>query len=211
MHKSVLTSFLSITLLALPVASSADGDKTIYSWQDEEGNVYYGDSIPAKYAERPKEVVNEHGVTVAELEGKKTEEQKEAERIEQERLAAIEAQRVADQALLATYLSVEEILMHRDRRIELFKAQSKVTEMYLRGLERRLDNLRNQASNFSPYSDNPDAPMINDELAEDLRNTRDTIERHQANLEKFQKDEQDIMERFDVDISRFKTLKGISD
>ena len=177
----------------------------------DDGNVYYGDTIPAKYAERPKEVVNEHGVTLAEIEGKKTEEQKEAERIEMARQAAVEQQRIADQALLATYLSVEEILLHRDRRIELFKAQSKVTEMYLRGLEKRLDDLRTEASSFSPYSDDPDAPMINDELAADLKKTRDTIERHQANLEKFQNDEREIMERFDGDISRFKRLKGIED
>ncbi|MEL7185419.1 MAG: hypothetical protein AAFN50_03145, partial [Pseudomonadota bacterium] len=86
-----------------------------------------------------------------------------------------------------------------------------VTEMYLRGLEKRLDDLRIEASSFSPYSDDPDAPMINDELAADLKKTRDTIERHQTNLEKFQNDEREIMERFDGDISRFKRLKGIED
>lgn len=95
----VLTLIFAITL---PMAAAADNHQKIYSWEDDDGNVYYGDSIPAKYAERPKEVVNEHGVTLAEIEGKKTEEQKEAERIEMARQAAVEQQRVADQALLAT-------------------------------------------------------------------------------------------------------------
>ncbi len=208
MRKLVLTSILSITL---PLAAAADSQQKIYSWEDEDGVTHYGDSIPAQYAERPKEVVNEHGVTVAEIEGKKTEEQKEAERLEAVRMAAIEEQRKQDQALIATYLSVEEILMHRDRRIELFKAQTKVTEMYLHGLERRLDSLRTEASGFSPYSEDPDAPMISDELAADLRKTRDTIERHQANLEKFQADEQQIIKLFDNQIVRLKELKGITD
>ena len=208
MRTLVLTGLLSITL---PMAAVADKHDNSYKWVDEDGVVHYSDTVPADAAEHRKEIVNVHGVTVAEIEGKKTEEQKEAERQEAIRLAAIEEQKVADQALIATYLSVEEILMHRDRRIELFKAQSKVTEMYLGGLMRRLDTLRDEASDFSPYSDDPDAPMISDELASELKKTRDTIERHQANLEKFQADEKEIIERFEGQILRFKELKGISD
>ncbi len=206
MRKILLTSLIA---LAMPVVAAADNHKKIYSWTDEDGVTHYGDSIPAKYAERPKEVVNEHGVTVAELEGKKTEEQIEQERIEAERMAAAEKQRQADLALLNTYLTVEEILMHRDRRVELFKAQSNVTKLYLVNLERRLQSLENEASRYSPYSDDPDAPLINDELAEDLKETRDTIERHQSNLQQYKRDEQKIINKFEVDITRFKKLKGI--
>ena len=200
---------LLLTLAALaPIAVSAQ-DTRVYKWVDEHGVTHYGDSIPAKYAELPKEVLNDHGVTVDELEGKKTEEQLAAERAEQERLAAIEIQRRADQALLATYLSVDEIVMHRDRRVELFQAQARVTELYLRNLERRLHKLRTEAANFQPYSEDPNAPMIAEDLADDLRDTKNVIARHERNLEKFQQDEQQIIARFDGDISRFKTLKGI--
>jgi len=197
-----------LMLLLVPVAGMAQ-DARVYKWVDKNGMTHYGDSIPAEYAELPKEVLNDHGVTVDNLEGKKTPEQIEAERIEAERVAAIELQRRADQALLATYLSVDEILMHRDRRVELFQAQSRVTELYLRNLERRMSKLRNEASNFQPYSDNPDAPMIDGDLADDLRSTKQIIGRHERNLQKFQMDEQQIIARFDGDISRFKTLKGI--
>ena len=206
MWKPVLTSLF---IAALPLSAIADQQQRLYKWTDADGNVFWSDKIPPEYADRPKQVVNEHGVTVAELEGKKTAEQIEQERIENEKRAAAELQRRADQALLATYLSVDEILMHRDRRVELFKAQSKVTELYLRNLERRLDSLMDEASQYSPYSTDPDAPMINDELAADLRTTRTTIERHQANLQKFRDDEEQIIQRFDGDIVRFKALKGI--
>lgn len=201
--------FLALTLLA-PLASLAQQQApSYYKWVDENGVTHYGDSIPAKYAELPKDVINDQGVKVDSLEGKKTPEQIEAERIEQERVAAIELQRRADQALLATYLSVDEILMHRDRRVELFQAQSRVTELYLRNLERRMLKLRDEASNFQPYSEDPDAPMIDDDLAAELRNTKTIIQRHQRNLQKFQADEQQIIARFDGDISRFKVLRGI--
>ena len=201
--------FIFLLLLLAPLAGLAD-QANVYKWVDENGVVHYGDSIPAKYAEFPKEVLNDRGVTVANLEGKKTPEQIEAERIEQERMTAVELQRRADQALLATYLSVDEILMHRDRRVELFQAQSRVTELYLRNLERRMTKLRTEASSFQPYSEDPAAPMIGGDLADDLRSTKEIIVRHERNLQKFQANEQQIIARFDGDISRFKTLKGIN-
>ena len=184
-------------------------EEQIYKWVDEDGNVFYGDSVPPEYAERPKEVLNDQGVAVEALQGKKTPEQIEQERIETARREEVERQRRADLALLATYLSVEEIQMHRDRRVELFQAQSRVTELYLRNLERRLENLRVEARNFKPYSDDPNAPMIEEDLATDLRLTKETIARHERNLEKYQNDEKQIIERFDNDIQRFKRLKGI--
>jgi len=187
----------------------ARDEQKVFKWEDEEGNVYYGDSVPQRFSERPKEVLNEHGITVAELEGRKTEEQLAQEQIDKERRERQEQQMTADRALLATYLSVEEIQMHRDRRVELFQAQSRVTELYLRNLERRLQELRNEASRYQPYSEDPNAPLIAEDLAEDLRKTKDTIARHQRNLEKYQVDEQHINERFDGDITRFKKLKGI--
>jgi len=48
-------------------------------------------------------------------------------------------------------------------------------------------------------------------LAEDFRKTKQTIERHEANLKKFKADEASIITRFSGDISRFKILKGINE
>ena len=119
-------------------------------------------------------------------------------------------QRRRDQALLATYLTIDEIVMHRDRRVELFQAQARVTELYLRNLQRRMTALREEASKFRPYSDDPDAPMIDPDLADDIQSTKETIARHEENLQKFESDEQNIVARFDVDIDRFKKLKGLN-
>lgn len=201
--------FIITAALVVFCSQAMARDEQIYKWVDEDGNVFYGDSVPPEYAERPKEVLNDQGVAVEALQGKKTAEQIEQERIETARREEIDRQRRADLALLATYLSVEEIQMHRDRRVELFQAQSRVTELYLRNLERRLENLRLEARKFRPYSDDPSAPMIEDDLAMDLRLTKETIARHERNLEKYQSDEQQIIERFADDIARFKRLKGI--
>lgn len=205
------TLIVIAALAALASQAQAREEQKVYKWTDEDGNVYYGDSIPAEYAERPKEVLNDQGVPVEELAGKKTAEQLEAEAREQQLRTEQELQIRADRALLATYLSVEEIEMHRDRRVELFQAQSRVTELYLKNLNRRLETLRTEASRYQPYSKDAGAPMVDESLAEDLRKTKDTITRHERNLAKYEADEKQIIERFNNDIERFKRLKGISD
>ena len=200
----------AISPLLLCLAAGTVHAQQLYRWVDENGEVHFGDSIPAEYSEIERQVVNEHGITVDVLQAKKTDE----ELAEEARLAEIERdmelQRRADQALLATYLSVDEIIMHRDRRVELFQAQARVTEMYLKNLQGRLDLLEKEASQYRPYSSDPDAPMIEPDLANDLAATRETIERHQENLHRFRQDEQSIVARFDGDIDRFRQLKGLN-
>lgn len=205
----VIIGIATFMLVFLPAAESAESEQKLYRWVDENGIVHYGDSVPAEYAELDKQILNEHGITLDVLQGKKSEEELAAEKRQKELQAEKEIQRRQDRALLATYLSVDEIIMHRDRRIELFQAQARVTELYLRNLERRLDKLQGLASRYRPYSHDPDAEMIDPDLAADIASTKETITRHQQNLKRFKEDEQSIVASFNGDISRFKLLKGI--
>jgi len=196
--------------LALPLASTAAEHQKLYRWVDSDGVTHYGDYVPAEYADMEKHVLNEHGVTVDVLRGKRTAEQIAEDNRMAELKRQAELQRRADEALLATYLSVDEIVMHRDRRIELFQAQSRVTELYLRNMMHRMTDLREEAFNYQPYSSNPDAAMIDPDLAEDILVTKATIKRHEENLARFREGEQNIVARFDGDITRFKSLKGLN-
>lgn len=205
-----LSLVATASILLLPLASMSAEHQRLYRWVDGEGIVHYGDYVPAEYADAEKQVLNMRGVTVDVMRGKRTAD----EIAEENRIAELrrqeDLQRRADEALLATYLSVDEILMHRDRRIELFQAQSRVTELYLRNMMRRMAALREEASNYRPYSEDPEAQMINPELAEDILVTKAAIKRHQANLARFREDEQNIVARFDGDINRFKSLTGMN-
>ena len=198
-------------LLLLPLAASAtEKAQKLYRWVDSDGVVHFGDSIPAEYTDLERHVVNNHGITVDVMRAKRTEEEIAEERRQEDLRIARDVQRRQDQALLATYLSIDEIVLHRDRRVELFQAQARVTELYLGNLKRRLDSLEEEASLYRPYSVDPDAEMIDPDLAGDLVTTKDTIERHQANLQRFHDDEQNILARFDGDIDRFRKLKGLN-
>jgi hypothetical protein len=193
----------------LPLAANAQ-QRISYTWVDEEGIRHYGDSIPVEYAEVPKELVNEHGVIVGHIRGKKTPEELAAERVAAQIALRKELQLRADRALLSTYQTIDEIVMHRDRRIELFQAQSRVTELYLRNLDRRLMQLKEESSKYRPYSSDPSAPMVESSLVQEIQETEETIARHKSNLTKYRNDERTIIDRFDGDIRRFKSLKGLT-
>ncbi len=206
--KNLLSTIALLVLLPL-VASATETAQKLYRWVDGDGVVHYGDSIPAEYTDLERHVVNNHGITVDVMRAKRTEEEIAEEKRQDDLRVARDLQRRQDQALLATYLSVDEIVLHRDRRVELFQAQARVTELYLSNLKRRLDGLQEEASLYRPYSTDPDAEMIDPDLAGDLVTTKSTIERHQANLQRFHDDEQNIVARFDGDINRFKKLKDL--
>ena len=135
--------------ILLPVLAHATQNNAVYRWVDEDGILHYGDSVPAEYAELEKQIINDAGIIVAVLRGKKTEE----EIAEELRLAQIadekEKQRRDDSALLATYQNIDEIVMHRDRRIELFQDQARLTERnehHLCDALARLDNIGRAAA-----------------------------------------------------------------
>lgn len=200
---------LLIGLVFLSAGSAGAEESRHYKWVDADGKVYYGDSVPPEFTDLRKEVVNDHGVVIDELAGKKTEEELMAERRAEELRQQQELQSRADKALLATYLSVHEIELHRDRRVELFKAQYRVTELYLRNLKRRLGKLEREASRFQPYSDDAEAPMVDPTLVDAISETESIIARHEGNLTQFREDERQIIARFEGDIDRFKRLKGV--
>lgn len=194
--------------LILPVVMTAQAGK-LYTYVDENGVTVITDKPPPEASDLPKDIVNEHGVTVGGVEGKKTEAELEAERIALEEERKLELQRRADRVLLATYVTIEEIQLHRDRRVELFQAQARVTELYLRNTQRRLNALERDARRFKPYNSDPNAPRIDDALVRDIEETRKTVERQQANLQKYRSSQEQVIASFDGDINRFKILKGI--
>lgn len=205
--------FVAVALCLLVSVAAAGGTQhttKTYSWVDEDGVRHYGDSVPPEYADAPKQVLNEQGVSIDELQGKKTPEQLAEEQRAAELEQKKELQRRADQALLATYSTVDEIVMHRDRRLELFQAQARVTELYLRNLRRRLDQLKTAAARYKPYSTDPDAEVVDPGLVDEMQDTEASIHRHEDNLAKYRSEEEDIRKQFEGDINRFMVLKGLT-
>lgn len=202
------TLFLIAVACFLPLLAWGQGG-SLYRWVDENGQVHYSDSVPPQYSEQPKQRVDEHGIARQHIAGKKTAEEIEAEKRAAELAQQLELKKRADQALLVTYQTVEEIEMHRDRRLELFQASVRVTELYLTNQRRQLDSMHRERVQYKPYSSDPDAPMVPSKLVREIKETEALIDRHQNNLQHYKEEDERIRRQFETDIIRFKELKGI--
>ena len=87
----IITSSVILCVL-LPLAAAAQQqDRGTFKWVDDEGVIHYGDRIPPEYADKPKQRLNDQGVAVEHLEGKKTDAQLAAEK----KAAELEVQRLS--------------------------------------------------------------------------------------------------------------------
>ncbi len=193
-------------LLAGAGGARADTGRRLYKWVDEQGVTHYGDRIPPEYAAQEQRVYNGQGVEIERRDAQKSAAQLAAE--EQQRLAT-EAMQNRDRNLLNTYGSLPEIEQLRDQRLALLDVQMKVTNQFLERLNQQLHQIETTVTRFRPYSDNPHAPPMPDQVAEDLVRIRNDIRTQEHNLLEKRKEEQAMRAQFDSDMSRFRELKGL--
>jgi hypothetical protein len=204
---------LAISVLTVTTGWAADSLKA-YRWVDAEGTMHYGDRVPPQYASNEMAILNEQGVEVARVDGKKT-----AEQLEQEaRERAIRAEQIKkrdeallrDRVLLSTYLSVDEIEALRDRRIELVEGQMRVIQIYLDNLREKLLKLERESQRFSPYSKDPNARPIDEKLARELSDTLDSIMLYEKNMANTRNEQNELIAKFASDIDRFRELHSLN-
>jgi Domain of unknown function (DUF4124) len=191
---------------AFAAAPPATKGRVLYKWVDEQGTTHYGDRIPPEYAAQEHDVINSQGVEINRLEAQKTPEQLAAE--DQKKADSVQGQH-RDRNLMNTYASVQEIERLRDQRMALVTDQIKVTSQFLEVLNGRLKKLRAGSTHYKPYSNDPNAPAMPDQYAEDLVRVRNDIHTQEENLAEKRTEETTMKKQFESDINRFKELKGI--
>jgi hypothetical protein len=207
-------TLLVLAALALHAGAHAQRQEgsRLYRWVDDKGIVHYGDSIPPQYANRDRNILNNQGVAVGFEEGEVTAEERAAIEKREAEAEAVRAAREEiarrDRMLLETYLTVADIEDLRDRRLELLESQIKVTELYLNNLRKRLVGLQAEAGAFKPYTTDPNAPQIPENLALDISRTAASINLYEQTLARTRNDQTALRSSFNNDIARFRELKG---
>lgn len=202
--RTCYTILFLLSLTALP-ALTAQAAK-LYKWVDENGQVRYGDSIPAQYARKSNETLNNQGVVVNHKAAAKTREQIaeeqriEAARLEQERIRREEAYQ--DRILLDTFTNEDEMIMTRDGKIEAIDAVIRVTRGRIEKLKQRLGSLRKIAANQERAG-----KPVSDNLRTEIEESRRQIAQNQHYIESRKAEQRQIHGKFEKDIRRFRELK----
>jgi Domain of unknown function (DUF4124) len=210
--KNVAWFLCVCALLALRVAEGApptgpsNNGRVLYKWVDSDGVTHYGDRVPPEYASQEQHVLNSRGYEIDHRDAQKTPQQMAAD--ERKRLEAEQSQ-TRDKNLLNTYASVQEIERLRDQRVQLVADQIKVTNQFLETLNGRMKRMRADTLRYRPYSDDPKAPPMPDQMAEDLVRLTTDMRTQQQNLQQKRAEESSMSIQFESDIDRFKELKHI--
>ena len=122
---------------------------------------------------------DEQGVPVGHVEAAQTPEQAAAATLKK---AEVFKQRQHDSFLISTYTSVKDIEALRDVRLDQLQGQRTAAEQYVESLRSRLGSLQVRAVSFQPYSSNPDARRMPDDLAENLVRTLNEVRVQSAAL-----------------------------
>ena len=204
-----LLPFVLLALVAGGADAQSDKQKKLYRWVDKNGQVHYGDSVPAEYAEQDRDVLNKQGVAVSREEGTITPEEAAAKAAEDKAARDEQKRKLRDRVLLQTYQSTKELETLRDNRLDLVDAQLTIQEQSLSNLRAQRKQVERQAKRFAPMNQEPGAPPMPDEVIADLERSANDIQTQEANLERRRQERENIRLTFEADIKRYEELRSI--
>jgi uncharacterized protein DUF4124 len=205
-HIWLVCAWITLSPAALAGNTSTAPTRKVYQWVDSQGVTHYGDQIPPEYAAKEHRIISPDGTELEHTDAQKSPEQMAEE--EQKKLDASQ-RAIRDRNLLNSYTSVQEIEHLRDQRLTLVTDQIKVTGQFLDTLNKKMTGLRTASARFKPYSQDPKAPPMTDQLAEDLVRVGSDIITQEENLREKRSEAATMSRQFESDIARFKELKGI--
>jgi Domain of unknown function (DUF4124) len=204
-----LLPMLLLALIAGTADAQSDSKKKTYRWVDKNGQVHYGDSVPAEYAEQDRDVLNRQGLPVGREEGTITPEEAAAKAAADKAARDEQKRKLRDRVLLQTYQSVKELEVLRDNRLELVDAQLTIQEQSLSNLRAQRVQIERQAARYAPVNQDADALPLPDVLAADLERSASDIVTQEANLVKRREERESIRLTFEADIKRYEELRSI--
>ncbi len=208
--KLLLAAVMAVLVAGGAAAQSTSSKQTkLYRWVDKNGQVHYGDSVPAEYAEQDRDVLNKQGVKVGREEGTITPEEAAAKAAEEKAAREEQKRRLRDRVLIQTYQSVKELEILRDTRLELVDAQLTIQEQSLSNLRAQRAKIARTAARYAPANAEPGAEPMPAELAADLERSATDIATQESNLVRRREERENIRLTFEADIKRYQELRAV--
>lgn len=213
-NSSLLLTLALSTTLALPLSAEA----AIKCWTNKEGVRECGNVVPPEYAQQETRTLNKRGITTEvqeraptkeELEEQARQQEAEQKRMEEEkRQQALEEehrkqQQAYDRMLLSTYLSEEDILRSRDRKLVAIDATIELTRITIEKLQDKHEKEKSRAAAFERQG-----KPLPERMQEDIDSLQKQLDDKQSYVASKQKERQELLDQYEADIKRFRELKA---
>ncbi|MGH8718213.1 MAG: DUF4124 domain-containing protein [Burkholderiales bacterium] len=197
---------MRISIALLVWFLSAPAFAGTYKWVDENGVTHYSDSIPPEHKDRGNQELNRRGIVIKKTEPALTPEQRKA--IDEEKTArALEEEKAAeqkrhDEALRATYASVEEIDLKRERDLQQIAFLIRTLENQRSTAQDRLD----KQMKLKPVNE-----IVPDHLAYDIARSEEKVAALDEQISARRFEESQVQEKYEAHKKRFIELQGTAD
>lgn len=213
-NKPLLFSLVFSSVLFLPVTATA----AIKCWTNKDGVRECGNAVPPEYAQQESRTIDKRGITTEITDRALTREEREAQqqelKAEQKRLEdekhrkAMEEQRrkeqaVNDRVLLATFLTEEEIVRSRERKLLAIDGNLELTRITIEKLEGKLAQEKSRADKLKSQG-----KPLPDRTQEDIDNLEQQVTNKKNYLASKEKERQELIDKYEADITRFRELKA---
>jgi hypothetical protein len=181
------------------------GSTRMVCWHDDAGRKACGDSVPAKYADRQRSVLDGSGRTIKVIPGALTPAQRAEQEAKARELAVL--QQAADQraayerALMATYSKPEDLAELRNDRLEALDTRISLAEAGLQRDSVSLAELRSRLPGEGS-SEKPAPRLLNQ-----IKGFEESVTDSQRALGDLRRDRENLCNTFARDIQRFQELK----
>jgi hypothetical protein len=205
MSKRMALIATAVGAVLLQVAGAAEPGKSTSSfrWKDKDGVVHYGDSVPPEYSSQGRSELNDQGVPLRQYPRQLSpDEERDARKLESD----VRKRQQHDEFLLTTYTQVRDIEQLRDERLALIDGQMEIARGSISTSEQKITSVQDRMRNFQPYSANPSARRVPDQLAEEavraLKERRGLL----GVLQSREAEKGELRAQFDADIARYREL-----
>lgn len=202
-HRRLRWSWL---LVGAMVATAAQA--RLYRWVDEAGMVHYTDTLPPAQVDRGHVEMSNKGIVVGTTSPAKPPEElqreEELKRLREAAERAKQQQEAADQVLLRTFRSADDMIMTRDGKLATVDVMALVTRSNIRRQHDWLRGLRADAADLERAG-----KPIPAQLSDRILNAENAIRESYASIVEREQQKQEIRARFANDLERFRELKGM--
>jgi hypothetical protein len=203
--RRVLTAFIA---LAVAGTCAAAGTQTHsrFKWTDAEGNLHYGDVLPAEAAKYGYDIVNSQGIVIKHVDRAKTAEEKAAAKAE---IAKAQAAKDAadrrvhtDQQLLAAYPTEDDLKRAQRHQSEMMDQNLSSARVSLQSQEKSLAELLGHAAELESSG-----KAVPPSLAQRIGEMRKQVEDQRAYITRKEGERDATVARFDEDLAHYRELK----
>ena len=198
--------FALLTLFSVLISSSFSVQAKMYKWEDENGQVHFGDKIPTRYLVKEHDEMNEQGVVVKHKDAAKTPKQKaEARHLESERKKAAlveKRKKQRDRVLLDTYTTERDLIVARDSRLDADESQIQLAVSIIKDSNNKIDSMEAQVAQIKASNREVPAGLYNR-----IENEKQQVSVQSKVMDNHKKRRDDISTQFNDYVERFKVLK----